>query len=77
MEVKEIIDIKSLVDYKNYTYKTILSLVILLAGLLFYIYWGITYGIWFDIGIYSITIFLVLLGIFGMMLSLLEDKEEE
>jgi len=77
MEVKEIIDVKGLVDFKNYTYKTILSLIVLLAGVLFYIYWGITYGNWTDIGIYSITIFLVLLGLFGMMLSLLEEKEEE
>ena len=77
MDVKEIVDIKALLDIKNYNFKTILSLLLLIAGILFYIYWGVTYGVWADIGIYSITIVFVLAGIFGMILSLLEDEEEK
>jgi len=77
MDVKEIVDIKALLDIKNYNFKTILSLLLLIAGILFYIYWGVTYGVWADIGIYSITIVFVLAGIFGMLLSLLEENGEE
>ena len=77
MEVKEIFSIKDLVDIKKFNFKTILSLLLLIAGILFYIYWGVTYGKWADIGIYSITIVFVLAGLFGTLLSLLEENEEE
>lgn len=74
MDVKEMINLKDLTDIKKYNFKTALSLLLLIAGVLFYIYWGVTYGVWADIGIYSITIVFVLAGIFGMMLSLLEGE---
>ena len=32
-----------------------------------YIYWGARYGVWYDIGIYSITAVMVSLGILGSM----------
>ena len=77
MDIKEMINLKDLTDIKKYNFKTVLSLLLLIAGVLFYIYWGVTYGVWADIGIYSITIVFVLAGIFGMMLSLLEDEEKK
>ena len=77
MDVKEIANLKDLVDIKKFNFKTILSLLLLIAGILFYIYWGVTYGVWADIGIYSITIVFVLAGLFGTLLSLLEENEEE
>jgi hypothetical protein len=77
MDVKEIINLKDLTDIKKYNFKTVLSLLLLIAGVLFYIYWGVTYGVWANIGIYSITIVFVLAGIFGMLLSLLEDEEKK
>lgn len=77
MDVKEMINLGDLADIKKYNFKTILSLLLLITGILFYIYWGVTYGVWADIGIYSITIVFVLAGIFGMILSLLEDEEEK
>lgn len=55
---------------------TILSILLLLAGILFYIYWGITYNVWTDIGIYSITIFLVFSGFCGFILSFIREKED-
>lgn len=64
------------INIRNINEKTIVSLLVLLAGILFYIYWGATYGVWADIGIYSITIILVLFGLFGTLLSLLEAEEE-
>ncbi|UCF13692.1 MAG: hypothetical protein JSW06_05410 [Thermoplasmatales archaeon] len=55
---------------------TILSLLAIIAGIIFYVYWGITYGVWADVGIYSITIVLVLVGFFGILLSFHPEKEE-
>ena len=77
MDVKEMVNLRDLVDIKKYNFKTVLSLLLLITGILFYIYWGVTYGVWADIGIYSITIVFVLAGIFGMILSLFEDEEEK
>jgi len=56
--------------------KTIVSLFVLVVGIMFYLGWGVTYGVWADIGVYSLTIVLVLFGAFGMFLSLLEKPEE-
>jgi hypothetical protein len=77
MDVKEIVNLKDLTDIKNYNFKTVLSLLLLIAGIIFYIYWGIRYGVWVDIGIYSITIVLVLAGILGTVLSLLENEGDK
>jgi len=63
-------------NMKNINEWTILSLIAILAGLIFYIYWGLRYGVWIDEGIYSITIFLVLSGVCGVLLSLRMEKEE-
>ncbi len=62
---------------KNINAYTIATLIILIAGLLFYVSWGLRYNVWYDIGIYSITIILVLGGLFGAILSLTFDKTEE
>ena len=64
------------IDLKNFNFYTILSLICLIAGILFWIAWGIRFGVWYDIGIYSITIVLVLGGLIGTVLSLM-DKEED
>jgi hypothetical protein len=56
---------------------TILSGLFLLAGIVFYIYWGIRFGVWADIGIYSVTIFFVLSGILGILLTLYEPTDEQ
>jgi hypothetical protein len=59
--------------------KTIVCLLLILAGILLYISWGVRYGVWYDIGIYSITIVLVLAGLFGFILTtyFAEDTETE
>jgi hypothetical protein len=62
-------------NLKNFNFYTILSILALLAGILFYINWGMTYGIWYDIGIYSIVIVLVIPGIIGIFLTLMEKEE--
>ena len=62
---------------KNFNAYTIAALIVLIGGLLFYISWGLRYGVWADVGIYSITIILVISGLLGTILSLTMEKAEE
>jgi len=64
------------IKLKNFNIYTVLSILFLLGGIIHYIYWGSRYGVWYDIGIYSITIVLVIPGIIGIFLSLMEKKED-
>ncbi|RQW81888.1 MAG: hypothetical protein EHM79_19260 [Geobacter sp.] len=64
-------------DIRNFNWKTLLALLTFIAGILIFIYWGTRYGVWTDIGIYTLTIVLVLFGVFGILLSLTEPKEEK
>lgn len=61
---------------KNINAYTIFALIVLITGLLFYIYWGLRYNVWYDIGIYSITIVLVLGGLLGTIVSLTFEKTD-
>jgi hypothetical protein len=70
-------EITKKINIKNFNVFTILSILALLAGILFYIFWGTYYGIWYDIGIYSFTIVFVISGIIGLILSLMEKEEIE
>jgi len=63
------------INIKNFNIYTVLSILFLLGGIFHYIYWGTRYGVWYDIGIYSITIVLVLPGIVGIFLSLMEKED--
>ena len=64
-------------NIKNFNIWTVLSLLALIAGISFWIFWGTRYNEWTDIGIYSITIVMVLPGILGLIISLMDKKEEE
>jgi hypothetical protein len=61
---------------KNLNAYTIAALIVLIGGILFYISWGLRYNVWADVGIYSITIVLVLGGLLGTLLSLSMEKSE-
>jgi len=63
-------------DLKKLNIFTIISLMLLLAGILFYIYWGIRFGVWYDVGIYSITIVFVLGGLLGTIITLMETSQD-
>jgi len=65
------------ISLKNFNIFTLLSILLIVGGVAHYIYWGLRYGVWVDIGIYSITIVLVLPGIIGLFLTLMEKKEEK
>lgn len=43
---------------------------LLVAGVAFYLWWGLTFGGWLDNGVYAVTIVLVLFGLSGMWLML-------
>jgi len=62
---------------KNFNIYSILALLMIIGGIVFYFIWGMRYNVWADIGIYSITSVLVLAGLIGFILSLsLENKEK-
>ncbi len=63
------------INKENYNIITIIAFLALIAGILFYIYWGIRFGVWYDPGIYSITIIFVLSGLLGILLTLYEKPE--
>ena len=60
------------IKLENFNVYTFLSLLLLVAGVLFYVGWVVQYGVFYDIGIYSITIVFVLGGALGAFISLLE-----
>ncbi len=54
-----------------------LSFALLLGGVAFYVGWSIAYGDWNDIGLYSVSVILILFGILGVVLSHFKIKQEE
>jgi hypothetical protein len=73
----EIVDEFKKISFKNFSFFTIIGILMVIAGLLFWIYWGTRYGVWTDIGIYSITSVFVIAGILATIISLMEKTEEE
>ncbi|MCX6667429.1 MAG: hypothetical protein NTV74_04210 [Euryarchaeota archaeon] len=65
------------INIKKFNVFTLISLLLLLFGVGLYIYWGIRYNVWYDIGIYSVTSVFVISGIVGILLSLYEKTEEQ
>ena len=64
------------IDMKNFNIYTLISLLVLIAGIFFYVYWGVRFGVWYDVGIYSFTILFVLGGGIGTVITLLGKKED-
>jgi len=63
-------------NIKNFNIYTVLSLLALIAGISFWIYWGTRYNVWDDIGPYSLIIVFIIPGILGLIISLMDKKEE-
>lgn len=42
-------------------------LLLLIAGIMLVLGWGVLFGIWADIGVYSVAVLLVSFGIFGLL----------
>ncbi|MEM4777991.1 MAG: hypothetical protein QW062_00895 [Thermoplasmatales archaeon] len=53
-----------------------LSLLLLIGAVVVYLSWSIAYGDWNDIGLYSISVVLILFGALGVALSRLRIREE-
>jgi hypothetical protein len=62
---------------KNFNIYSILALLMIIGGIIFYVIWGMRYNVWTDIGIYSITSVLLLAGLLGFILSLSLEATEE
>ena len=73
----EIVDEFRKISLKNFSFYTIVGILMVIAGLLLWIYWGTRYGVWTDIGIYSITSIFIIAGILAIIISLLEKEVEE
>jgi hypothetical protein len=43
---------------------------LVILGVVFYVGWGLSYGVWLDNGVYAVTITLLLFGLAGMWLML-------
>jgi len=41
-----------------------------IAGIAFYVWWGLSFGVWIDNGVYAVVVVLVLFGLAGMWLVL-------
>jgi len=52
---------------------TVIALLILIAGIIFYIGWSLHYDAWTNIGVYSLTIVLVVFGFLGLLLSMHQE----
>jgi len=70
------IDVLKLINLRNFNEWTIISSIVMIAGLVFWIGWGVTYGVWMDIGVYAFSAFLFLGGFFGFLLSLAPKQEK-
>ena len=56
---------------------TILSLAVLLLGVAFWLYMGLTYENWADVGVYSIGITLVGFGVAGALASMASPRRAD
>lgn len=43
---------------------------LVVVGVAFYVWWGLSFGVWLDNGVYAVTITLLLFGLAGMWLML-------
>ncbi|HEC94671.1 MAG TPA: hypothetical protein ENI45_01735 [Thermoplasmatales archaeon] len=53
---------------------TMFSILVLACGLIFYVGWSSMYNAWTDIGVYSVSIIFILLGILGILISLIKEE---
>lgn len=68
------IDVMKLINLKNFNEWTIISSLLMISALAFWIGWGVHYGVWFDIGVYAFSGFLFIGGFLGFLLSLAPKK---
>jgi hypothetical protein len=57
-------------------FKLMFSFLVLIAGLLLYLYWAASYDAWTDIGLYAISAPVIGFGLVGIFLYTRKDVEE-
>lgn len=48
----------------------ICSLLLIVLGSIIYFSWGLLYNSWFDRGVYSLVVPIILFGVFGLLLGI-------
>ena len=59
------------------TFKLVMAILVLFAGLALYLYWAASYNAWTDIGLYAISVPVILFGLAGIFLFTRKEPEEE
>lgn len=54
-----------------------LSLLAIFLGVVFYLYMGLTYGNWGDVGVYTLAIVSIGFGVFGALAATWRPQPEE
>ena len=52
-------------------------LVLIMTGLILFLIWGLAFGIWYDVGLYSVLLMLFGFGIVGFLLYSMPESEGE
>lgn len=58
----------------KFTGWTILSLALLVLGIAFWAYMGVTFDNWSDVGVYSVGVTLIGFGLVGTFVSMMEPR---
>ena len=58
------------------TFKLVMAILVLIAGLGLYLYWAASYNAWTDIGLYAISVPVILFGLAGIFLFTRKEPEE-
>ena len=67
---------KKLSEYFNvFFFYRLAGMILLLSGLIFYLFWGIEYSGWKDSGLISFVVPLILLGLLTLWLANEKQKE--
>ncbi|MBC7081299.1 MAG: hypothetical protein H5T44_03545 [Thermoplasmatales archaeon] len=57
--------------------RIIFCLLVILAGVAYYILWNLKYNAWSDIGIYSVSVFFIGFGFLGLLYSIIKTEREK
>ena len=61
----------------TYRFVELLSLLLFLGGILFYLSWSFLYDTWTDMGVYSIAMPMMIFGILGLLLVREKENNSE
>jgi len=60
------------------TPETVFFFILFALGIIFYFSWGVAFGVWFDVGVYAVTVIFCGFGLVGLFLySYMAVQEEQ